>query len=132
MDIILPIKHQFVQEILNGNKTFEYRKKKPLQKIEKIIFYVTTPINKCVCSATIKNIIEEPPVKLWEMTKDKSGITIEEFKNYYKNKEMGVAFELTNIIEFKRHFCLKEIGVNFVPQNFIYLDYKKDSKYICY
>ena len=121
--ILMPINPQYVDEILAGRKKYEYRKIKAKKaNVDKMIIYSTSPIMKVVAEVDIKEILEEEPEKLWEMTKSESGITKSFYNKYYKNKNIAVAYKLGKIKIYNEPKNLNEIGINYVPQSFIYLD----------
>ena len=96
--ILMSINPEYVDEILSGRKKYEYRKiKAKRNNIDKMIIYSTYPIMKVVAEVVIKNIIEETPDALWEMTKHKSGITKEFYNSYYKDRKTAIAYELGEI-----------------------------------
>ena len=72
----------------------------------------------------VNAIIEENPEKLWEMTKNESGITKEFYDHYYQNKNKAIAYKLGNIKIYDKPKNLSDIGINYFPQSFIYLDDK--------
>lgn len=121
--ILMPINPEYVDEILAGRKKYEYRKiKAKRNNIDKMIIYSTSPIMKVVAEVDIKEILEEEPEKLWEMTKNESGITKEFYNKYYKNKNTAIAFKLGTIKVYDEPKNLNDIGINYVPQSFVYLD----------
>ena len=121
--ILMPINPEYVDEILAGRKKYEYRKiKAKRNNIDKIIIYSTSPIMKVVAEVDIKEILEEEPEKLWEMTKNESGITKEFYNKYYKNKNTAIAYKLGTIKVYDEPKNLNDIGINYVPQSFVYLD----------
>ncbi len=121
--ILMPINPEYVDEILSGNKKYEYRKIKAKRKnIDKMIIYSTSPIMKVVAEVEIEDILEDSPEKLWELTKKHSGITKEFYSKYYKNKDSAVAYKLGNIKIYESPKKLIDIGINYVPQSFVYLD----------
>lgn len=75
MKVLLSIKPEFVKEIFSGNKKYEYRKSIFSRKVKKVIVYSTKPEGLIVGEFTIEKVIEENPNKLWEETKNNSGIT---------------------------------------------------------
>lgn len=120
--ILMPINPCYVEEILSGRKKYEYRKIKPKRNdIEKIIIYSTSPVKKVVAEAEVEAIIEETPEKIWELTKDYSGITKRSYYNYYKNKEKAIAYKLGRVKKYKEPKNLSEFGINYIPQSFVYL-----------
>lgn len=121
--ILMPINPEYVDEILAGRKKYEYRKiKAKRNNIDKMIIYSTSPIMKVVAEVDIKKILEEEPEKLWEMTKNESGITKEFYNKYYKNKNTAIAYKLGTIKVYDEPKNLNDIGINYVPQSFVYLD----------
>ena len=121
--ILMPINPEYVDEILSGRKKYEYRKIKAKKaNIDKMIIYSTSPIMKVVAEVDIKDVIEESPEKIWEMTKHASGISKEFYNKYYKNKNTAVAYKLGKIKIYDNPKNLSDIGINYVPQSFVYLD----------
>ena len=121
--ILMPINPEYVDEILSGNKKYEYRKIKAKRKnIDKMVIYSTSPIMRVVAEVDVEGIIEAPPEKLWEQTKEYSGITKDFYSKYYKNKENAIAYKLGNIKVYDKPKKLCDIGINYIPQSFIYLD----------
>lgn len=121
--ILMPINPGYVDEILAGRKRYEYRKiKAKRNNIDKMIIYSTSPIMKVVAEVDIKEILEEDPEKLWEMTKNESGITKDFYNKYYKNKNTAIAYKLGKIRIYDKPKNLYDIGINYVPQSFVYLD----------
>lgn len=120
--ILMPINPCYVEEILSGRKKYEYRKIKPKRNnIEKIIIYSTSPVKKVVAEVEVEAIIEETPEKIWELTKDYSGITEESYYNYYKNKEKAIAYKLGRVKKYEEPKNLSKFGINYIPQSFVYL-----------
>ena len=121
--ILMPINPEYVDEILAGRKKYEYRKIRTKRNdIDKMVIYSTSPIMKVVAEVDIKEILEEEPEKLWEMTKNESGITKDFYNKYYKNKNIARAYKLGTIKIYDKPKSLNDIGINYVPQSFVYLD----------
>ena len=77
---------------------------------------------KVVAEVDVEEIIEETPEKMWELTKNYSGITEDFYYKYYKNKKSAIAYKLGNVKKYKEPKNLSEIGIDFIPQSFVYLD----------
>lgn len=122
MNVLMSIKPEYVEKILNGEKRFEYRKTIPKKDIDKIIIYATTPIKKVVGEVSVKRIIIDDKLKVWEETKKYSGTSKDFFLAYYNNREVAVAYELVDVKIYNPTISLKDLNINFVPQSFIYLD----------
>ena len=121
--ILMPINPEYVDEILAGRKKYEYRKIKAKRtNIDKMIIYSTSPVMKVVAEVEIKGILQENPEQLWELTKNYSGVTKEFYNQYYKNKNIAIAYELGKIVKYEKPKDLIDIGISYIPQSFVYMD----------
>ena len=121
--ILMPINPEYVDEILAGRKKYEYRKIKAKRtNIDKMIIYSTSPVMKVVAEVEIKGILQENPEQLLELTKNYSGVTKEFYNQYYKNKNIAIAYELGKIVKYEKPKDLIDIGINYIPQSFVYMD----------
>lgn len=120
--ILMPINPIYVEKILSGTKKYEYRKTLPKKNIDKMIIYSTSPIKKVIGEAEILEILIDDKEKIWELTKDNSGINKKFYNDYYKNKDKAVAYKLGKITKYKKEKDLAEYNINYSPQSFVYLD----------
>ncbi len=123
MKVLLSIKPEFVKEIFNGNKKFEYRKAIFKNKdVKTIVIYATMPVGKIVGEFDIDYIIEKHPNDLWEETKDFSGVSKEFYYQYFDGREKGYAIAIKQLKEYRRAICPHSKYTNFyAPQSFKYL-----------
>ena len=119
--ILLSINPEFVEQILNRTKKFEYRTRVAKQDIKAILVYCTYPTKKVVARVLIKNILCDTPENLWNLTYQYSGITKEYFYKYFKNRKLAYAYELGEVIEYKRPKSLEEFGIHYAPQSYVYV-----------
>ena len=119
--ILLSIKPEYVKSIFEGKKKFEYRKIVAKNRPDKIIIYSTYPISAIVGEADIEEILIDSPDNLWKKTKKNSGVDKSFFFEYCKEKKVGVAYQLKNIIEYENIRSLEEFGVKYAPQSYVYL-----------
>ena len=121
--ILMPINPVYVEEILSGRKKYEYRKiKAKRDNVDKMVIYSTSPIMKIVAEVEVLDILEDTPERLWEITRNQSGITKGFYNKYYKNRDTAIAYKLGNIKVYDSPIKLEDIGINYVPQSFVYLD----------
>ena len=120
--ILIPIKPKYVKQIFNGNKKYEYRKVKPKYKVNKMIIYSTSPVKKVVGEVEILDVLVDEKEKIWDITKEYSGINKDKYFNYYKSKDYAVAFKLGNVKLYDKPKELKDIGINYVPESYVYLN----------
>ena len=98
MDVLLSIKPKYANKIIQGEKKFEFRKTKlDKQKIGHIYIYSSSPVKKIIAKIAIEEIIEDSPDGLWKRCKKYSGITKEEFFDYYADKEIAFAISIKNV-----------------------------------
>ncbi|PWB53181.1 MAG: hypothetical protein C3F06_06840 [Candidatus Methanoperedenaceae archaeon] len=126
MNVLLSIKPKYVEEILNGNKKYEFRKSifKCREKLEMIYIYSTSPVKKIVGAFVIESIIEDHPKVLWEKFKEFSGINDErEFFDYFGENKKGFAIKIGELEVFKSPTDPRFLNPDFVPpQSFRYID----------
>ena len=119
--ILLSINPEHVQNILNGTKLFEFRKIRCKTDVDKIVIYATYPVMKIVAEVDVEKIIEGSLNKVWEQTKNFSGISRSFYDKYYNGKNKAVAYKLGNVKKFKRQKLLSFYGLRNAPQSFVYL-----------
>ncbi len=123
MKVLLSIKPQFVKEIFNGTKRFEYRKAIFKNKdIKTIVVYATMPVGKIVGEFEIDTILVEHPSKIWEKTKMYSGITEEFYDDYFSGRDKAYAIKIKSLNEYSEPICPYINNTNFsAPQSFKYI-----------
>lgn len=120
--ILLSINPQHVENIMNGSKVYEFRKRACKRHIDKILIYSTTPIMKVVGEAEVEDVLIDSPESIWEITEKKSGIEKVFFDQYYMNREQAVAYKLKNVVCYREPKELKEYGIGSAPQSYQYIE----------
>ena len=119
---LLPIKPIFVDKILSGEKTVEFRKVNFKKPIKKLVIYSSSPIKKVVAICDIKSIKTSSPSSTWNKYQKTSGISRKDFFAYYKGKELAVSIELGSIKILSNPIELNQVtGSSYVPQSYQYL-----------
>ena len=72
--ILLSINPNHVQNIMNGTKRYEFRKKACKRHVDKILIYSTNPIMRVVGEAEVEAVLIDNPEIIWKKTEKKSGI----------------------------------------------------------
>ena len=119
--ILLPIKPEYANKIIEQKKLYEYRKNICKRKIDKIVIYSTSPVKRVVAEVEVKSVLSNTPNKLWKETKQYSGISKTKYMKYFKNKKIAFAYELGKILIYKQPKMLEDIGINYYPQSYVYL-----------
>lgn len=123
MRVLLSIKPEFVAQILDGTKKFEFRKNSfKRADVKTVVVYSTMPVGKVVGEFTIEDVISEHPEELWHITKKTAGISKQFFDEYYQGREKGTAIKVGNVIKYERPLSLSELGDSITaPQSYRYL-----------
>jgi predicted transcriptional regulator len=122
--LLLSIKPEFVQKILDKQKTIELRKAKPQLSIgDFILVYESSPTKSLVGWFEVQEIIYEETQVLWKKVKDDAGVSKKEFDDYYQKSNFGVGIRIKD--RFTSKLSLEEIRKTWVrfrpPQSFHYL-----------
>ncbi len=120
-NMLISIKPEHIEKIFNGSKKYEYRKIRCKQDIDKIIIYSTYPIMKVVGEAKVEKILEDSPDRIWEKTKKYSGIDLNFYQKYFKDRSKAIAYKLTNIKKYDSPKELSSYGIKAAPQSFVYI-----------
>lgn len=112
---------EYVNNIISGEKIYEYRKIKCRKNIDCIVIYATSPISKIVAEVEVKGVIEGTPEYVWKKTHAGSGLKKSFFQEYFKHTSKAVAYSLGNIKTFSKAKDLSDYGIKQAPQSFVYL-----------
>lgn len=124
MNVIMSIKPQYADKILNGTKKFEFRKRVPkrINEIDKVFIYSSFPIQMVIGHFTVKKVYKMNPLELWLHTWKQAGIGINDFQKYFQDKEFGYAIEIDEVIAYQKPLLFKDIdATGKVPQSFKYI-----------
>lgn len=129
-NIILPIKPEYADKILSGQKKYEYRKNICTDNIEKIYVYATSSVKAIIGELEVVEKMIMNKDTLWEFSEKHSGITKEFYEGYYKNSEFAYAYKIGKVKRYNKCIELKDIGINYIPQSYIYVSGKLKDKNI--
>lgn len=119
--ILMSINPQYVKNILNGTKKYEYRKNAAKEKVSSIVIYETSPHKRVVAEVEIVDILAHSPDELWRRTYKDSGVSKEFFDKYFEEREIAYAYKLGKIDVFEKPKMLNEYGIKVAPQSFVYI-----------
>jgi len=120
MKVLLSIKPEFVEKIINGEKKFEYRRKIFQKDVESVIIYATSPWKKIIGEFFIEEILAEDPEILWNKTFLFSGVEKDFFMNYFKDASIGYAIKIGSLILYERPLSIRKF-VKYPPQSYAYI-----------
>ena len=120
--LLLSIKPEYVEKILQGTKKFEYRKRLAKEDVSVIYVYSTFPSMKVVASIQVIRRLSASPTALWEKTKATAGISRAEYRDYFHGCKIAYAYELGEVEIFESGKNLSDFGIDTAPQSFTYIE----------
>ena len=120
--ILLSIKPEYTNRILEGSKKFEFRRSVAKRKVDRILIYSTAPEMKVVAMVEVIGVIKDSPKKLWEKTRTHAGISRPKFMDYYANRSVAYAYQLGELQKFDTPKTLAEYDISAAPQSFVYIE----------
>lgn len=120
----MSIKPQFVEKIRRGEKKFEFRRVLPrCQDVDGIIVYASKPVGKVVGEMIVGDFLTYPTEELWELTKEQSGLTREEFFSYFHGKTNAHAIAIDSYRDYEQPIPLSTLLPGKTPpQSYCYLN----------
>lgn len=120
---LLSIRPEYVQQIIEGTKKVEFRKKIFSNTVKKVLVYSSSPQKRIVGYFEVTNIIVDTPTKIWEQYEEVGGIRKEKYDDYYKNSKQAYAIEIDKFFSFSDSLNPQEFDSSFrPPQSFCYVD----------
>lgn len=123
MKILLSIRPEYAELILQGDKHFEFRKSIPRNpSVRTVVIYATKPVGKIVGEFDIADILSEHPTDLWALTAEFAGVSRRFFKSYFSGKDTGYAIKVRKARRYKHPRDLKSVvRSGIAPQSFCYV-----------
>ena len=122
--ILMSIKPEYVDKIFSGEKKYEYRKRMCKEKIDTIIVYSSSLIQKVVGELKIKQVLYDKKSIIWDKTNRYGGITKTKYDKYYENCDYAVAYEIEKAILYDKPKDLKDYNLKATPQSYVYIKNK--------
>ena len=121
--VLMSIKPKYAIQILNGTKTFEYRKNRfRRQNVDAIVIYATSPVMKVIGEVKLVGILEDRPEIIWEKTYHNGGINKTAYDDYFEGKDKAIAYRLGKVEKYENEMQLSDFHVHVPPQSYVYLD----------
>ena len=119
--MLLSIKPEYVSKIISGKKKYEFRKFHCRKGIDTIVIYATAPMKKVIGEVTLLDIIEGDVEYVWHETRGFGGILKRDYKEYYKEREIAIAYQLGEVTVYDEPKRLEDLGLDYAPQSFVYI-----------
>jgi len=126
-DILISVDDRHVQNMLNGTKKVELRRRAiSVKEGSRVWIYSKIPTGKLRASGIVQQVYRAAPQDIWEKYGNLSGISKNEFDLYFSEKADGCAIVFDNIDELENQITLRairdSIGKFHPPQFFKYLN----------
>lgn len=124
--ILISIKPKYVEKILKGEKTVEFRRRKSsIKKGDQVFIYSSSPQKALVGKFIVNEVISDTVENLWNLKGEEGCISYEEFVKYYDGINLGYCLTFKTVTFFSIPIKLKTLRshiLNFrVPQSWRYL-----------
>ncbi|KEC72896.1 transcriptional regulator [Rhizobium leguminosarum bv. phaseoli CCGM1] len=124
-DVVLSIRPQYSEKILEGRKTVELRRRFPISAPGGTIAYIysTSPVRAMVGVAEIKDVLKLPIEQIWAEFEDTAFIERADFDSYFQGVDFGFALLFEDVKSFARPIPLNELRERFSfepPQSYLY------------
>lgn len=128
-DVVLSIRPQYSEKIIEGRKTVELRRRFPVSAPEGTIAYIysTSPVMAMVGEVEIGAVEKLPIAKIWSEYEDQAFISRLDFERYFDGLSEGFVLRFRNARPFSTPLPLAELRRRFSfepPQSFLYAKYE--------
>lgn len=124
-DVVLSIRPQYSEKIIEGKKTVELRRRFPISAPSGTIAYIysTSPVRAMVGVAEIKDVLKLPVGELWKRYESSAFIEKTDFDRYFEGTNQGFALIFQSVKALTEPLSLKTLRERFgfePPQSFLY------------
>jgi predicted transcriptional regulator len=126
--ILLSIKPEYAEKILNGTKKYEFRRHLAKNNVTRIIIYSTFPIKQIVGEVEVTGTLSMKPHNLWDATKEYAGIARSGFRKYFSGCTIAHAYKLGNVYKYSEPQSLLKYNIKHPPQSFVYIGNEPDTE----
>ncbi|MDQ0422997.1 putative transcriptional regulator/DNA-binding XRE family transcriptional regulator [Peteryoungia aggregata LMG 23059] len=124
-DVVLSIRPQYSEKILDGQKTVELRRRFPVSAPSGTVAYIysTSPVRAIVGIAEIRDVLKLPVKQIWSEFEDAASIERGDFDNYFQGVDFGFVLMFEDVKPFSRPVPLSELREKYgfePPQSFLY------------
>lgn len=108
--MVLSIHPRHVEKILDGTKTVELRRTRPLVAPgQPVVIYATLPSGALVATCRISEVLAGAPASIWRSVGHSSGLLRAEFDDYFRGANSAVALHFVNVTALTDEITLKEL-----------------------
>ena len=125
--VVLSLKPRFAEAILAGVKTVELRRTVPKIVVPtQALLYAVTPARALLGTCVVTDVVSAELDDLWQEHGPGTGLTYQEFQQYFEGVDAGAALTLAHPQRFGRAIPLQDLRARprgfRPPQSFAYVD----------
>lgn len=121
--VLLSIKPRFVEQILAGTKTVEFRRSWAAEPVGLVVVYSSSPVQRLVGMVEIDGAVMGSPASVWSKCRTRGpGLERKELMEYFSGKDQAYGILLGNLTLPEKPIRPKSLFSGFrPPQSFRYL-----------
>ncbi len=109
-DIVISVRHKFVERIVAGKKGAELRRRAPrIQPGCKVWIYTKAPEAVISICVTVDRIVAGSPKEIWQSHRSDLGVSRDEFEDYFKEAQTACAIFFKLVEDVSPSVALSEI-----------------------
>lgn len=122
--VLISIKPEFAEKIMNGEKTVEFRRVCFGNGIKRAYVYASSPKKKIIGYFIVDKIVKASPSELWQRFHERGGIDYDHYNSYFEQKNIGYAILIKKAVRLRTEICLNDLmDCEYkAPMNYINLD----------
>ena len=129
MDVLISIRPEYVDRIISGEKTYEFRKKIFKEPISKVYIYSSSPQKKIIGFFEWAGFLTGRPEEVWERTKAYAGIRESDYQRYFAARDQAYAIRIDKLHVFEEYVDPWIQQGFYPPQSFSYFREKDRRLY---
>lgn len=124
--VLLSVRSPHVDRLLDGTKTIEFRRRRwNVPDGARVLLYASRDHRAIVGSLTVKKTHVGSRTAIWDAHGDRSGLTRQEYRDYFAGADIAVAIEVQDIARLPEPLDLTELRRRspgfLVPQSYRFL-----------
>lgn len=122
MNVLMSVRPEFAEKILDGSKKYEFRKTVFRKHVDRVYIYSSSPVKRIVGFFSMGGVLEGTPEELWEKCRHHSNTSRESFFGYLRGSDKAYAIKIKNPKKFSEPVDPRSLVEGFVPpQSFCYV-----------
>ena len=131
--LLLSIRQEHATAILDGTKTYEFRRVRPkVQQGDTVLLYVTAPVSAICGSFEVDAVLNGSATHIWQEVRNTAGISRRQLQEYLAGARSPCALRVRNVQRFSvpvTQKAIRKVWAEFrPPQSYRYVPFKKAQR----